>query len=342
MNILLGKIGQKIIFDRNSSGCDRSNTNGNVGTYLLFKLLFDNNKKDTFYIASKNDLKESGITFDNVVDASEMSSEDLSTKIDAMMILAGLTEYETDDRFINITNTLSARYILLSDDPRCLDSVEKDKRFFRIPGIIISQFRDVYYFKGEMKRVIYEPIERASCYQAECYYDEDKTKDMIIISNESGKEYDRLQIIYDITKDLSNGKNIDLYGRMSEEKQKLLSHLNYKGEIKYSEMQKELRRSYSTLMVPIRKGWVTSKYVEALINGVLPVAYKDYMVSLLKVGLIIPLVSNSMNVASILKAIEKFKNTEMHRRTIERLREKLIYPYQDGKLLSSILMSYTK
>ena len=39
MNILLGKIGQKVIFNRSSKECDRSNTNGNVGTYLLFKLL---------------------------------------------------------------------------------------------------------------------------------------------------------------------------------------------------------------------------------------------------------------------------------------------------------------
>ena len=43
MKVLIGKYGQKVIFDRMTDEVQRSNTNGNVYLYKLMKLLFPKN-----------------------------------------------------------------------------------------------------------------------------------------------------------------------------------------------------------------------------------------------------------------------------------------------------------
>lgn len=336
MNIVLGKIGQKIIFNRKSKECDRSNTNGNVGTSLLFRLLIENNKDDTFYIVSENDLGSfKKKPFENVVDASDAGWEVLEILgMDAMFILTGLMQYEKNDKFIDVVNNIDAKFILLSDDPRCLDSVSNDDKIKRKPDVIISQFDGIYNFKGVDYKVKYEPIERASCYKCKINND-DKDTEMVIISNTSGKEYDRVKIIYEIINGLSG---FDIYGRLSEEDRMMLGIDKCKGEVKYTEMQNILRKSFSTFLVPIKKGWVTSKYVESLMNGVLPIFYKDYNTSLLETNCSI-VVNNKEELVDVLENVVK-KDKEKVKMLVEKMTKDLIEPYIDGTKLSDTLMSY--
>lgn len=337
MNILLGKFGQKVIFNRESKECDRSNTNGNVGTYLLFKLLIENNKKDTFYIASENDLSTfEKMPFENVVDASDMDWEYLEgMNIDAMFVLTGLTQFEKDDRFIKIVNWLSARFILLSDDPRCLDSVSEDFRITRQPNVIISQFSGMYNFKDVAHEVRYEPIERASCYGCKVY-NEEKEIDMIIISNTSGKEYDRVKILSNV---VNGSSGINIYGRLSDDEKESLGKDNCKGEVKYTEMQSILRKSSSTFMVPIKKGWVTSKYVESLMNGVLPIFHEDYNTSLLEAHDLI-IVRDKEEFSNVLKEVKENKRKVDY--LVKKWTKLMIEPFTNGKKLSNILMRYVR
>lgn len=335
MNILVGKIGQKIIFNRESKDCDRSNTNGNVGTYLLFKLLFENNKKDTFYVASDNDLNTfDEMPFENVVDISGHPWEFVNALgIDAMFVLTGLTQFEKGTNFFNCINNLDAKFILLSDDPRCLDSVSDDVRITRNPDVIISQFEGKYNFKGIEYQVKYVPIERASCYKCEIHNDE-KDIDMIIVSNTSGKEYDRVKIVSEIIDGITG---LNIYGRLSEEEREMLGSENCKGEVKYTEMQNIFRKAYSTLVVPIKKGWVTSKYVESLMNGVLPIFHEDYNTNLLEVNNLI-VIHNKDEFIDVLENVvkDKVKVKEL----VTFWRNVMIAPYVDGVHLSNILMSY--
>lgn len=336
MNILVGKIGQKIIFNRDSKGCDRSNVNGNVGTYLLFKLLFENNKEDTFYVASNNDLNTfDEMPFENVVDISGHSWEFVNELgIDAMFILTGLTQFEKEANFFDCINNLDAKFILLSDDPRCLDSVSNDAHITRNPDIIISQFEGKYIFKGIEYQVEYVPIERASCYKCEIHNDE-KSTDMIIVSNTSGKEYDRVKIISEIIDGISG---LDIYGRLSEEERMMLSSDNCRGEVKYIEMQNIFRKAFSTFVVPIKKGWVTSKYVESLMNGVLPIFHEDYNTKLLNVDEMI-IIHNKDEFADVFENIVKNDKNKI-KRLVEKMTNTLIIPYIDGTKLSAALMSY--
>lgn len=337
MNILLGKLGQKIIFNRDSKECDRSNTNGNVGTYLLFKLLIENNKEDTFYVASENDL----VTFDekpfeNVVDVSGLDWEFIEKlNIDVMFVLTGLTQYEKNDRFIGVLNNLSAKFILLSDDPRCLDSVSNDVRITRRPEVIISQFDGIYNFKGFDYHVKYEPIERASCYGCDTPLIDGKDVDMLIISNTSGKEYDRVKILSEI---IGGTTGLSVYGRLSDEEKEMLGKDNCKGELKYTEMQSVLRKASSTFMVPIKKGWVTSKYVESLMNGVLPIFHEDYNTGLLEAEDLI-VVRSKDEFARVYEDIVK-NDKGMVKELAKKWFDIMIKPYSSGKRLSNILMSY--
>lgn len=336
MNILLGKIGQKIIFNRKSKECDRSNTNGNVGTYLLFELLIENNKEDTFFVASENDLGTfEKLPYENVVDASGMHWGELEYRadIDVMIVLTGLTQYEKNDRFINIINNLSAKFMLLSDDPRCLDSVSEDERIRRKPDIVISQFDGEYNFKGTNYYVRYEPIERASCYKF-VPSKKDKDIDVVIVSNTSGEKYNRVKIVSELINGMTG---LSIYGRLSAEERESLGEGNCKGEVKYTEMQEILGRSYSTLVVPIKKGWVTSKYVESLMNGVLPIFYEDYNTALLEAEDLI-VVRDNEDFAEAIENVRKDK--ERTRKLVDEWFKLMIEPYVSGKRLSNILMSY--
>ena len=339
MKILLGKIGQKIIFNRESKDCDRSNTNGNVGTYLLFKLLIENNKDITFYVASENDLGSfetfESAPYANVIDASGMEWYELKKEnIDVMLVLTGLTQYEKNDRFINIINNLRAEFMLLSDDPRCLDSVSEDERITRMPNLIISQFEGEYNFKGKMYHVFYEPIERASCYKFEPREGE-KDFDMVIVSNTSGEKYNRVKIVSGLIDGMTG---LSIYGRLSEDEKESLGRGNCKGEVKYAEMQKILSRSYSTLVVPIQKGWVTSKYVESLMNGVLPIFYKDYNTELLEAEDLI-VVRDSEEFSDVLENLVK-KDKKKVKELVAKWYKMLIEPYVSGQKLSNILINY--
>lgn len=338
MNILIGKIGQKLIFNRDSKDCDRSNTNGNVGTYLLFKLLIENNKDDTFYVASENDLSSfDKKPFENVIDVSGLKWDFIDKlNIDAMLVLTGLTQFEKNDNFFEVINNLNAKFILLSDDPRCLDSVSEDSRIKRHPDVIISQFEGKYRFKGFEHQVKYEPIERASCYKCDIANGV-KDTDMIIVSNTSGKEYNRVEIVSNIINGITG---LDVYGRLTDEEKELLGKDNCKGEIKYIEMQKVFRKAFSTFVVPIKKGWVTSKYVESLMNGVLPIFYEDYNTGLLETKDLI-VVHNKEEFVDVFENIVKRDKVKV-KMLVEKMTKDLIEPFIDGTKLSNILMSYIK
>lgn len=342
MNILVGKFGQKLIFNRMSIECKRSNTNGNVSAYLLFKLLFDNNKDDKFFVASDNDLSSFVLPpFDNVVDISNSRYDDIKDlEIDAMLVLTGMSSRDPDTRFINIVNNMSkAKFILLCDDPRCLQDVSNDARIIRVPDVILSQFEGTFGFKGEPIKVKYVPLETASCYGFEGLTNCVKDVDMIIVSNTSGKEgYDRIKVL---TNTISSVKGLDIYGRLTDDERMSLNDHNCIGELEYTEMQKVLRRSYSTFIVPIKKNWVTSKYIEALMNGVLPIFHIDYGVKLIKkssVGLIT--VDNPRSFEKTLNAIKEGRRYAFEMAKV--MYNDIVRPFIDGKILSNMIMEVAK
>lgn len=323
----LAKIGQRIIFDRESSACDRSNTNGNVGTYLLFKLLAETNPEDEFFIVSDSD---KCFPAANMYDASNLSEDELNRiGLDAIFVLTGLTEYEKDARLFDIINGVRAKFVLMSDDPRCLISVEKDERLVRIPDKIISQFEGAYMFKGVPMVVEYVPLQTASCYGFNPSDEKCLTKKhpIVVVSNTSGKGYDRVKVLSELIKDVGG---IRIYGRLSEEEREVLGKERCMGEVKYKEMQEILSESVATILVPIQKGWVTSKYIEALMNYTMPIFHTDYGTHLLFPHLVTA--NDRLDLLCLIETIKE--DPKLCWEYSYFMMRVLVEPYVDGKRLS--------
>lgn len=337
MKILIGKYGQKVVFDRTLDEVQRSNTNGNVYLYKMMKLLFDHNKDDMFLLISKN---VGADIFSNVVDFSQndVKSLDVMSDIDAMIIVAGLGEYEDDERFIQIINEAKVKkFILIAEDPRCIRSMNDDKRLTRVPDVILTQTSGWTIFKGKSVDMIYEPIQTSACYEEEFYHNDGNEGGLLLIANTSGKEYDRPKIAASILGDIG----CDVYGRLTEDDLSHLKNGSYHGEVKFDEMVDVIRKAYYMLLIPIKNGWCTAKYIEALLNDTIPIFHRDYDVSLLGNDLLNKYV---VETTSDLKFIMDYANRhkEEVKKDMQEFRRTLIEPYMSGSILSHRIMCYVK
>ena len=337
MKVLIGKYGQKVIFDRMAKEVQRSNTNGNVYLYKLMKLLFDNNKDDTFFLISNNIGSE---IFDNVIDFSQNDVKSLNVlnDLDALIIIAGLSEYEKDERFIEIINEAKTKkFILIAEDPRCIQSMNDDNRLTRVPDIILTQTKGCITFKHKVVDMVYEPIQTSACYEESFYYNDRKAEGLLLVANTSGKEYDRPKIAGKILDDIS----CDVYGRLTEEDISFLKNGAYYGEVNFDEMIKVIRKAYYMLLIPIKNGWCTAKYLEAILNDTLPIFHKDYNVDLLCNNLLNKYVVES---TEDLKFIIDYanKHKEVVENDMQEFRKTLVEPYMSGSVLSNRIMSYVK
>lgn len=354
MKIGIVKIGQKIIFDRESNEVKRSNANGNVGLFMLSKLLIENNENDEFYFLSSSDISKTN--YKNACDVSFFNYEVTKCmfgingpKLDLLIVIAGLVEYENDEELftkLNNCDNISKRTILLSEDPRCLDSVSNSNKLTFMPKYILSQFDGSYTYKDVVYDVKYVPLETSIVYGLDESTEEYPAKNeaMIISSNTSGEDYNRPKIVGDIT----SCTDVKIYGRLSDSEKEYIGKSKCVGEIKYDEMQMKMQESYSTLLVPIKKDWVTSKYVEALINYCLPIFYKDYNVDLIGNIFDRPIVVNSPNDFNFIYSFIHDKNQigdsksfdNMMKNLVLTPRRKLIKEYFTGKKLSNAIMAF--
>lgn len=345
MKILIGKYGQKIMFDRSCLECQRSNTNGNVGLYKLMKLLFDSNKQDKFFLVSKS----IGLRgYRNVIDFSQngITSINVLSDLDVMVIVAGLGEYEKDERLIDIINKAKVdKFILIAEDPRCIMSMNNDKRLKRIPDIIVTQTDGVFVFKGKQVKMKYIPIQTSECYEETFSKKCSNNDELLLIANTSGSLYNRAKIAASLL--FGSGIRYNIYGRLSDDEIKLLNDGNYKGEVNYNEMKEVMQRSFFTLVIPISKGWVTSKYVFALLNNCLPIFYSDFNIELLENDLIKNeslLQKYTVNSKEELVHIVNWciNNKKEVYRDIETLKFLLIEKYVNGNELNTKLMKVIK
>lgn len=333
IKIGVAKYGQKVIFNRDSIECKRSNTNGNVGLYKMLKLLFENNKDIAFYMLSAND------TCDEFVNVFNYDGRDTSElELDALFVVAGLGEYEKDEAFIERLNNLKAKkFFIISEDPRCTYSMSRDSRLTRIPDMIISQTIGWHEFKGKQVRVVYEPIQTSICYQEKLNDDFVFNDELLLIANTAGENYNRPKIASELTK----GIRFSAYGRLSDNDKELLGHENCKGEVIYDEMEKIIRKSLFTLLIPVDRYWCTAKYLEALMNNCLPVFYDEYNTGLLHFLLLDKYIVKSNE--ELKKKIDWIvHNYDEVCEDINEMKKFLVEPYLSGEYLSDRLMSYVE
>lgn len=334
--IAVGKFGQKLIFNRDSNECKRSNTNGNVGAYLFYKLLFETNPYDMFVVIGDNDLNTFDVNpFGNVIDGTQYTLDELlMMDIDfGIMNIGLLNENNSEDFLMSYINNSGIKWLLVADDPRCLDTKAKD--FVNLPRKIVSQFEGKTNFCGKEYEVEYVEIERANCYLKK--YDEisnERVNDFVVIANDAGK-YDRIKKVKLFTKGI---ECVKIYGRVSDKVKN--DNDKFKGEVDYETINKIMRETKTTFLVPIKENWVTSKYVEVLINGVLPIFHKDYATNLLAYPFTDKNIFDIASTPSELKKLVEFysKNEKARKDKVEFLRKYLLDFYRSGFPLSYKLM----
>lgn len=288
--VIIMKIGQDIILGEGIENERRSNTNGNVGLTKLVKLLVETSPNVQFYIGSKvnKEIERDDWAKEVIVleDLTKEEQDKVSSSNDAVLLVAGLTSYSNEEElskvFGLITNTLSNNFVVLSDDPRCLDETLSYEKFTRKPDAILTQFEGEINLPtlGITMETTYIPIETVFCYK-ESQTLRTKKEDLVIVANSSGDKYDRISKVEQALKS-SNNPMAKIYGRLTESDKEKLEGFNLIGEVTYNEIQDELQTSSCTYVVPIGKGMVTSKYVEAILNGCIPLFHEDYGLDLIK------------------------------------------------------------
>jgi len=333
MNILIGKLGQKIIFNRNSDLANRSNTNGNVGAFLFFTMLAANNPYDTFYMIGENDLSTFKKHFyPNIIDVSKCSIKEIEEiGLDFGIFNIGMLEEQNPDSLaIEYLNVTGLKWLLAADDPRCL--ITKAKDIYNAPRIILSQTQGLVDFVDDFRFVLYMGIEKANAYDRKLshYY---KNKDFVIVANAAGS-YDRISIIQEFIKDIDD---VEVYGRVDAEL--VAANSKFKGEVNFNDIQHIMDHTKITFLVPVKKGWVTAKYIEVLLNGALPIFHVDYDTELLRT-FPFDLIDVVENATQLKAKVQYYLDNENERAAkVEMLRKLLVEPYLDGKILSNQIIS---
>ena len=223
--------------------------------------------------------------------------------------------------------------------PKCAskDSLElstfksyvEEFKISNLPSAIYGQSTKEYKIQDVSYVLQYMPVEKTVLYKSKMTFKKQKTCICSVIANKSGKEYDRLQIVKDIVK-----SNYPVYGRLDDKQYPS----NFKGEVKYDEVERILQSSISTLLVPVRPGCMTSKWVEAIIQGCIPIFYKDYPFEY--TGIREPFIVSSENdLKQVLEYI--LRNEERYQKYVDEL-QNLLSIYLDGKLLNEQIMSMIK
>lgn len=279
--VFVGKAGQKLIFDRDSKEAKRNNMNGGLDAYLFFDLLFKNFSDVEFYMLGNCDSgieKYNNVTYIDTIEALN------GNEFDCGLIFAGV--YNKDDRICKyLTKKNKTKWYMFSTDPRCLmQNVQLNKYPEKIYALSNSYV--VYLQSSEnakLFRTHYLPLERLMIMSNIKPPKIDKDLS-VVISTSSSDIYDREKYIINYVKIATSffGENkVQVYGRLKEENIKKLGK-QYKGVLDYDEFIKVFRRAKYTLCMPSNEGWVTSKYIEALNNDVVPFFHKDYGVELIK------------------------------------------------------------
>lgn len=341
MKISIAKVGQDIVFNRSDSRVDRSNANGNVGLYKMVKMLNDllGMEHDLFMI-SGNDISSFNGDL-SIMDCKDNPQEAVMMS-DVILIIAGLSTYEKNDVLLDVISSSRKPVIILCEDPRCYRSMDGDERFsgFNVKLVLWQTRKPAgLCWHGRHVEDKYFPLQMASAYEHDegnMPAEEEKVEDFIIAANTSegeGSMYDRVAVMAEVLEGIGSVK---VYGRLSERERSMLAGQDIIGEVKYNDMQEAMRSASSMLLVPIEDHWVTSKYVECLMNRVLPVFHSDYAVELIGLDNVLLTVSSSDDMKFVLHMVKRSKKVAFNYASL--LYNRLIKPYVDGKLLTSMLM----
>lgn len=239
-------------------------------------------------------------------------------------------------------NERQVPYIEIQNDPRYHCNQSRD--VFHLPFKTLSQYN--YKFTAnhiksyeDQDRVdtelsaSYDGMETAFCIGRKypLISEIEKTNSFMVVLNEGKPSR------YDMLNEWVLSKfdhPVDIYGQWDDER--MHAYAGYRGSKKLEELQPLLRNTKYTFIIPIAKGWVTSKYLEMIHNGVVPFFHPTYdEQNHTKVPDILR-PKDPKDLRSRIKYLEK--NPEQYISLLEQLQDILKPSYYDGTFLAKSVM----
>lgn len=182
---------------------------------------------------------------------------------------------------INWLNESGINWIELVNDPRYTKAQTRD--FISEPICTLSQY-DYSYTHSKMKsfedqdripiecKATYSGIETAFCIGRNypILAEIKKNNSFIMVLNEGNPS--RYNMLNEWI--LSKMEDIEIYGKWEHKETE--SDSRFKGPIKLDQVQEKVNKSKYTFIIPIKKGWVTSKYIEMIHAGCIPFFHPSY------------------------------------------------------------------
>lgn len=238
-------------------------------------------------------------------------------------------------------NDSKVPYIEVVNDPRYVMNQARD--MFHMPAVSLGQYDYVYdhdpiksYEDQDRHRVYvnskYAGMETAFCYGRSIPSLCEKKTDMLIVLNEGNPSR------YNFLKEwiLDHNSEVEVYGKWDDER--TVTDTRFKGSEDIEVLQKKLRTAKYTFIIPIRKGWVTSKYIEMIHAGVIPFFHPTYDEQL---HINVPKILRPSNPKELAESINHLQSNDNYRKAlIEQLQREILKPeYYNGSFLSNTILS---
>lgn len=270
-NVLFGKLGQQIVFNRNLPEAIRSNTNGNYEAYNFLQIL--SKTLGNVFIVEENML----MTFEQQKNDNKIKLiTDFVPKIDCAFIILGFYKQFVSQKLLDIINS-GIKWYALCSDPRCLK--ELVSLITNPPICVFAGANGVKCeIAGKMFLTRYLNIESATIFEEPMVLQTDlldhKHNKMIVIANQTST-WDRISDVKYMTSMIPE-EDVIIYGRCDDS----LKDSRFKGEKTIQFIYNSQLLSKVTYIAPISKGWITAKYLECISRGVIPLFSKDYATSI--------------------------------------------------------------
>lgn len=180
--------------------------------------------------------------------------------------------------YLNETNI---PWVMIANDPRY---IPQGNDLINQPKMILSQYDEIIemktfdnwedqnYIKNKIK-CVYAGMEKIFLIDKKINNSSDKTINFMMVLNEGNNG---VKSRYPMLKEyvLDSMSDVEIYGKWDEST--IGNDKRFKGPKKFEELQEKLPSVKYTLIIPIKKGWVTSKWVEMICNGIIPFFHPTY------------------------------------------------------------------
>lgn len=177
-------------------------------------------------------------------------------------------------------NTSGIPWVMICNDPRY---IEPGSDLMNQPVKVLSQhdetvlmktfdnFEDQNYVKNAVPSV-YAGMEKMFLIDREILTAKKTINFMMVLNEGNSGVKSRYPMLKEYV--LDSMEDVAIYGKWDEKT--IGQDPRFKGAVKFEELQKILPSVKYTFIIPIKKGWVTAKYVEMIASGIIPFFHPTY------------------------------------------------------------------